>query len=205
MNVAAFVDGLDWTRVAVVLLCVGAAYLAGNFPSATLVGRLVGRDPTKEGSRNPGASNVYRIAGANAGALVLFLDIAKGLLPTLVALAIGGRPLAVACGAAAVVGHIFPATRSFRGGKGVATFGGMTLSVWFLPAVLALIVWVVMLKLFSRASVAAIVAAPLVALAVWALGGPGWEVASAVALVALVVARHKDNIARLFGGNELTV
>lgn len=200
-----FVSGLDPSQTAFVAACVAVAYLAGNFPSASIVGRIVGRDPNREGSGNPGASNMYRLAGANAGAFVLGLDIAKGLLPTLAGLAIGGRPLAIACGAAAVVGHIFPATRRFRGGKGVATFGGMTLSVWFLPAVFALIVWVVVLRLFSRASVAALVAAPLVTLAVWFTGGPRWEVASAAALVALVIVRHKDNIARLLGGRELPV
>src|SRR5689334_17894800 len=103
------------------VVLVPLAYLAGMFPTARLVGGRTGHDPTHEGSGNPGASNVYRLAGRRAGAMVFLGDFAKGALAAGVGLAVGGRALGLACGAAAVAGHIAPVTRRFRGGKGVAT------------------------------------------------------------------------------------
>src|SRR4051812_39974792 len=99
-------------------------YLLGTFPTALLVGRREGRDPTTEGSGNPGASNALRTMGRRAGALVLLGDLGKGVVATAVGQAAGGAAVGVACGVAAVVGHIFPVTRGFRGGKGVAAGGG---------------------------------------------------------------------------------
>src|SRR5881227_4428176 len=90
------------------------SYLLGTFPTALIVARLAGHDPTKEGSGNPGASNVYRLAGARAGLAVLRGDAAKGAAATGVGRAVGGPPLALACGIADVVGHVFPVFRGFR-------------------------------------------------------------------------------------------
>ena len=105
-----------------------AAYLIGTFPTAQLVvARPAGRQttPPREGSGNPGASNVYRIAGKRAGVAVGVIDALKGAVP------VGdragrwpGRPEAHAVWVAAVAGHVWPVTRRFRGGKGVATAGG---------------------------------------------------------------------------------
>src|SRR5207249_3926010 len=103
------------------------AYFLGTFPAAQVVSQRAGRDPTREGSRNPGASNVYRLAGRRAGLAVFAGDLAKGLVAAGVGLAVGGRPLGMLCGAAAVLGHVFPVTRGFRGGRGVATAGGLAL------------------------------------------------------------------------------
>ena len=81
------------------------SYLLGTFPTALIVARLAGHDPTKEGSGNPGASNVYRLAGAQAGMAVFLGDAAKGAIATGMGRAAGGPRLALACGIAAVVGH----------------------------------------------------------------------------------------------------
>jgi glycerol-3-phosphate acyltransferase PlsY len=102
------------------VLVVALGYLLGTIPTAELVGRRAGHDPTLEGSGNPGASNVFRTVGARAGALVFAGDVVKGMVATGIGLAAGDRMLALVCGAAAVVGHIAPVTRRFRGGKGVA-------------------------------------------------------------------------------------
>src|SRR6266480_4744077 len=87
------------------------SYLLGTFPTALIVARLTGHDPTTEGSGNPGASNVYRLAGAKAGLAVFLGDAAKGAAATSMGRAIGGPRLALACGLAAVVGHVFPVFR----------------------------------------------------------------------------------------------
>lgn len=187
-------------------LLVVLAYLVGTTPSAVAVGNLVGHDPTKEGSRNPGASNMYRIAGRNAGAIVLIADVLKGALPALVGLAIGGRPLGIACGIAAVLGHIFPATRSFRGGKGVATFGGLVLGCWWWVGLISLATWLVVLRFTKMASIGALTAVPLtVALVALATNRPVWEPIALGATAALIVARHHQNIRRLLSSEEISV
>ena len=106
-----------------------AAYVIGMFPTAQIVGRKVGLDPTRAGSRNPGASNVYRLVGRKAGVIVGVIDMLKGAIPAGFALLVAGRPEAHAVWVAAVAGHVWPATRGFRGGKGVATAGGAGLVI----------------------------------------------------------------------------
>ena len=91
-----------------IALLVPVAWLLGTFPSAQLVARAHGRDILKEGSGNPGASNVGRVLGWKAGALVLLLDFTKGAIAAGVGLAVGGRPGAFVLGVAAVVGHMLP-------------------------------------------------------------------------------------------------
>ena len=108
--------------VAVVLL-IPLAYLLGSFPSAAIVTGAAGRDVTKEGSGNPGASNTYRLLGWKAGLLVLALDMGKGALAAGAGIALEGHRGAWILGVAAVLGHVFPVTRHFRGGRGVATAG----------------------------------------------------------------------------------
>src|SRR5438874_8450805 len=105
----------------IVLVPIG--YLLGTFPSAVLVARARGVDITRQGSGNPGASNVIRVLGWRAGAVVLATDFAKGAAAAGGGLAAGGRAGAYVVGIAAVVGHTYPPGR--KGGKGVAAAGGM--------------------------------------------------------------------------------
>ena len=106
------------------LVVVVAAYLLGTFPTAALIGRMTGHDPTAEGSGNPGATNVLRTSGRGAGVAVLAVDVAKGALAVGLGLLVGDHTLGVIAGAAAVLGHVAPVGRRFRGGKGVATAAG---------------------------------------------------------------------------------
>jgi glycerol-3-phosphate acyltransferase PlsY len=177
-------------------------YLVGTFPTAQLVARSRGHDVTSEGSGNPGATNVYRIAGRRAGAVVFGGDFAKGALITGVALAVSGRDAALAAGAASVVGHCFPVTRRFRGGKGVATAAGFSMVIEPLLAVAAGVVWAVTMKATRRASVASLVVAIGFPVAVLVWRGPHAEAAVVAAVAALVIARHARNIARLARGEE---
>ena len=182
------------------------AYLLGTFPTAHLVGRVVGRNPSTEGSKNPGATNMYRLAGRIAGAFVLLGDILKGVAATLLALLLAPRSVALGCAIAAVIGHIAPITRKFRGGKGVATYGGSSLVLWPYTALGTIALWLIITKWSGRPSVGSLVAVPLLPVGItieYALGRwHWWEPVSYASLALLVVCMHRDNIQRLINREE---
>ncbi|MBV8162402.1 MAG: glycerol-3-phosphate acyltransferase [Acidimicrobiia bacterium] len=178
------------------------SYVLGTFPTALIVARLAGHDPTREGSGNPGASNVYRLAGAKAGLAVFLGDAAKGASAAGMGRAAGGPPLALACGVAAVLGHVFPVFRAFRGGRGVATAAGTVAVVEPLVAVPFVAVWLLVARVTGKASAASLVVIGATPVAVVALDRPGWEKAGLTGLAALVVARHAGNLVRLARGDE---
>ncbi len=179
-----------------------AAYLVGTFPSAHLVAYWTGHDPEHEGSGNPGASNVLRIAGKRAGAIVFAIDILKGLLPVLAGLALSGRPLAAVGWVAATLGHIFPAYRHFKGGKGAATAGGGVFAMFPLIGLGLLVAFFAIARLGKKASVASMVTAVALGVLVYLTDRPLWEVVVTVAMIALVIARHTSNIVRLVSRKE---
>lgn len=194
-----------WAVTVPGLALVIGAYVVGTFPTAHLVGARRGVDPTRVGSGNPGASNLYRAAGRRAGALVAIGDVLKGAVPTAVALALDGRPLALWCWFAAVLGHVFPITRRLRGGKGVATAGGGTIVLFPPAAAVLLALFAVAVRLTRIAAVGSLVMAIGLPLLV-ALGGrPAHEVVAAIAVSVLVIARHGGNIRRLVRREELLV
>ena len=120
------------------VICVLAAYCIGSISFAIVVSRLMRLpDPRSYGSKNPGATNVYRTAGRRAGVLTLVGDVFKGAAAAGLGWAIGGHGLGVACGVAAVVGHVAPLSRLSRGGKGVATGAGMALVLFPLAALVS--------------------------------------------------------------------
>lgn len=182
--------------------CVAGAYLLGTFPTARLASRRRGVDPTGAGSRNPGATNVYRTAGRRAGVLTLVGDVAKGAAAAGLGWAVGGHGLGVACGVAAVVGHVAPLTRPSRGGKGVATVAGMALVLFPLAALVSGAAFAVVTALTRTVSLGSIAAAVVLPMAAGALGAPGREVAALVVCAVLVIARHRANIGRLWRGEE---
>jgi glycerol-3-phosphate acyltransferase PlsY len=183
-------------------LLVVPAYLLGTFPTAIVVGRREGRDPTVEGSGNPGASNTFRTMGRRAGATVLLGDIAKGAVAASAGLATGNRAIGVACGLAAVLGHVAPATRRFRGGKGVATSAGMAAVLLPVPAVGLAVLWLLAVKVVGAASAGSLAVAAGLPVGALAAGRPAGEVAAFAACGLLVVARHRDNLERLRRGEE---
>jgi glycerol-3-phosphate acyltransferase PlsY len=190
--------------VVAVLLVVGA-YFVGTLPTAAVVAGRTGHDPTVEGSGNPGATNVYRTAGRRAGALVLLGDLLKGATTAAAGWLAGDHRLGLACGAAAVAGHVLPVTRRFRGGKGVATYGGATLVLLPVVGAAAGVAWAVIAKVTRRASVASLVVAVGIPLGAAATGAPAVEVVLLAVVGAVVLARHADNIGRLVRGDEAPV
>lgn len=186
------------------LLVVAGGYLLGSIPFGFVLPRLVrGEDVRRRGSGNVGASNVWRVYGRSLGIPVALLDVAKGFVPALVGLLVGGDWTAILAGAAAMVGHARPVFLRFsRGGKMVATSGGVAFALAPLAAAGCLVAWLVMFGLFRYASVASMVAAcvlPLLCL----VFGASWPIVGFTALAALgVVALHRHNVARLLRGTE---
>jgi glycerol-3-phosphate acyltransferase PlsY len=188
--------------VAVALCLVPLAYLLGTFPSAALVARHYGVDVTKAGSGNPGASNVMRLVGWKAGVIVLVADAAKGAIAAAVGLAIAGHPGAYVLGLAAVLGHVFPVWRGFRGGRGVATGAGVFLVVYPLITVVLSVVWVVIARGLHKASVASLVCAIAAPALVAITGGSALDIAMVGSVAILLIARHASNLRRLVRGEE---
>jgi glycerol-3-phosphate acyltransferase PlsY len=184
-----------------------ASYLAGAFPTAELVTKALGRDVHREGSGNPGATNTYRIAGPAAAAVVVAVDLAKGAATTRAGRLVDPSDpwVGPACGVAAVLGHCFPPTKPREGGKGVATTGGMLLALDPPLAVLSAGAWAVVAKASRRASLASIALAAALPLAAVARRRPRSEQGALAAVSAIILLRHRDNIARLVSGEEPAV
>jgi acyl phosphate:glycerol-3-phosphate acyltransferase len=183
-------------------LLLPVAYLIGTFPSASLVARTSGIDIRAVGSGNPGASNVTRVLGWRRGMWVFVLDAAKGALAAGLGLAVGGRPAAYALGAAAVVGHVFPLWQRFKGGKGVATGGGIAAVVAPVAFVVLIALWFVVSQLTKKASIASIAVVALLPVGVAVEQRRWWEVIAIVGICVLVMARHLGNIRRLLARRE---
>jgi glycerol-3-phosphate acyltransferase PlsY len=178
--------------------------LAGSLPFGLWLVRVFkGRDIREIGSGNIGASNVWRSFGPRLGAVVIVLDVAKGLVPTLVAAEVAGPLAGVLTGGAAMLGHWRPLFMRFqRGGKMVATCGGALFALAPLVGVAAAVIWVVVFALFRYASLASMAAAAALPFVAVALGEP-WPVVTFIALAAAgVLLLHRSNLARLRAGTE---
>lgn len=191
--------------MAAALALLPVAYFIGTFPTAHLVARARGHDVTREGSGNPGASNVYRILGAGPAAIVFAGDILKGAVPAAGGLFLWGHAGAYVLAAAAVLGHVYPVQRRFKGGRGVATAAGMALVVYPLVTAVLLVVFFVLWRTVRTPSVASIAVAVGLPVGVWVTGQAGWEIGAVGALSALVIARHSANVRRLVHGEELRI
>jgi acyl phosphate:glycerol-3-phosphate acyltransferase len=190
----------------VIALALCASYLLGSVSFAVLVSRALRlADPRSYGSGNPGATNVLRSGNRAAALLTLLGDGAKGAFAVGLGLQLGHGEAAVAigCGAAAFVGHVFPVFLRFRGGKGVATYMGVLLAFdpWLGLACGALWLAVALVSRYaSLASMASALAAPAL-LALWR-GAQAGSVACLAAMSALLLWRHRSNIAKLRAGTE---
>ncbi len=199
-----------------VLALVAFGYLLGSVPSGWLVMKVYrNQDLRKLGSGNIGAANVFRAGGPGAFTLTLIADGLKGFIPVMLAIALGLDEIALAAiGLAAVIGHTWPLYLGFRGGKGVATSGGVMLALAPVALVLAGLTWILIIRSTKVASLASLcaVAVGFVSLIVlhligWQAWRPvGWSVIGlGVILAGLVFFRHRSNIERLARGRELKI
>lgn len=182
-----------------------AAYFAGSFPTASAVGMLSGHDHSKEGSGNPGASNVYRTSGAAYGIVTVVVDVMKGFVPVLATLIVLDRPWAAVVWAAATVGHVIPFARWRNGGKGVATGGGGSIPLYPYLGLVLVLVFILVVKLTHRASVGSLLITAILVGGSIVLHEHRIEIAASIVVSALVVYRHRSNIGRLLSGEELRV
>lgn len=204
------------TAVAIPLALV-AAYVVGSIDFAVIVARMHGVDIHKEGSGNPGTSNVLRTLGRLPAAMVYVGDTLKGTVGALMGLIASGisDPLSVppyvtvqqvqwafAAGFMAVIGHCYPVFHRFKGGKGVATAGGVILFTAPLVMLLEVLIWAVAVRLTRTASVGSmllvVITLPLLA---WR-GVSGMGLFWVALIIALVVWRHRGNIQRIARGAE---
>jgi glycerol-3-phosphate acyltransferase PlsY len=208
-------------------------YLLGSIPWAYIIGRFNGIDIRMHGSGNVGATNVLRVLGKGWGYTCFLLDFLKGAGPVLAVTLLAPNPDAAGCREccplnayapimavfATVAGHVWPVWLKFKGGKGVATAAGTLVPLAPLPAVAALLVWVVAFKISRYVSLASIIAAAALPLAAFGMRFSGVKALNpfplvhneslcsallwvCVVLAVLVIAKHHGNIRRLLNGTE---
>lgn len=188
------------------LACLVAAYLLGAIPSSYLLARwMAGVDLREHGSRNLGATNLYRLLGWKAAIPAGAFDVAKGAVPVALVAArhVGPAWWPLAVGIAAVLGHVYSPFVRFKGGKGVATAAGVFLALAPAPLGVAAVVWLSLLKVTGYMSVASMTGAVVFAVATPLLrpGRPTLAVAAAL-VCGFIVFTHRGNIRRLLAGTE---
>ncbi len=181
---------------------IAVAYLFGSLSSAVVISRAFSLpDPRTAGSKNPGATNVYRLGGRIPALLVLVLDILKGTIPVYGSYFLGIEPVLLGVIAiAACLGHIFPLYFGFAGGKAVATAFGAMLPIGLDLAGLLILSWVAVVFITGYSSLGALIAVSLAPLFTFLIK-PLYTVPVAM-LSLLIILRHKDNISRLLAGKE---
>ena len=180
-----------------------AAYLIGSIPFGVIVGRLRGFDPRAVGSGNIGMTNVARAGGSSAAALTFAGDVLKGAVPVAAARALGFLPSQLAWIAlAAFVGSICSIFLRFSGGKGVSAALGVWVMLSPFALLFAMAAFAIALVSFRIMSLASIVAALVIPIAVAAAGGPQPYLVLALVISGLVLLRHSENIQRLLRGAE---
>lgn len=178
------------------------SYLLGSIPCGYLIGRKHKVDLRRHGSGNIGATNAFRILGPEVGLLVLLCDVAKGLLPVLIANNLFGPFYGVGAGLAVMAGHSWSVFLRFQGGRGVATGAGVLIALMPGVVLIAFVIWIVVVLFtgyVSLGSILASVAVPFIALI---LHIPWEYYIFAVPAPIIIVIRHLPNIRRLQAGTE---
>jgi glycerol-3-phosphate acyltransferase PlsY len=194
----------DWSGALVYLSALVGGYLLGSIPFGLLLAKLFGLgDLRKIGSGNIGATNVLRAGSKWLAALTLLLDAAKGTAAVLLA-ARWGETAAMLAGLGAFLGHLYPVWLGFNGGKGVATFIGVLLGLYWPGAAVFCAVWL-LIALLARYSSLSALAASAASVCVLAFTGQ-WRLAALfLLLTVLLYIRHAGNIGRLLRGEETRI
>jgi glycerol-3-phosphate acyltransferase PlsY len=182
------------------ILIIVLAYLIGNISPAILISKARGVDIHKEGSGNPGTTNMLRVMGKKAAAVTLSIDILKGVAAVILGRFTGGEGLAVLCGLAVFIGHIWPVFFRFKGGKGIATGFGMLVTlnpVMGLSCLGIAALGFLISRRVSVGSIGAVLVLPFVAYHYF----PTY-IEIFVIMGAIVLWKHRSNIKRLLKGEE---
>jgi len=184
-----------------VILALAFGYLLGSIPFGLLVTRAAGLGDVRNiGSGNIGATNVLRTGNKGLAALTLALDALKGTAAVLIA-SRWGVELGIAAGFAAFLGHLFPVWLRFKGGKGVATYLGVLVAFAWQAALVFAVTWLAVALATRYSSLAALVAAVAVPVALFVMGRVDYAVVLAM-MSAIVFLKHRANISRLLAGTE---
>src|SRR5215468_7197205 len=196
-------DTSNWLQALPYLVAAFAfGYLLGSIPFGLILTRLAGtQDLRTIGSGNIGATNVLRTGRKGLAAATLLGDMLKGTLAVLVAKHYGGQDLAALAALGAFVGHLFPVWLRFKGGKGVATYIGVLIGLYWPAALAFCVIWLSIAAASRYSSLAALIASALTPLGLWAFGRPNVAVLF-VFLTAALWFMHRENIMRLVRGTE---
>lgn len=177
-------------------------YLLGSIPFGLLLTRAAGLGDVRQiGSGNIGATNVLRTGHKGLAAATLLLDALKGVAAVLIARHWGAE-LGLLAGLGAFLGHLFPVWLGFRGGKGMATYVGVTFAVAWQVGIVVAVVWLAIAAITRFSSLATLVAAVVAPVATWFLLGSGDRAVLLALMTVLVLIKHRANISRLLSGAE---
>ena len=181
------------------------AYLIGSIPSGLIIGKtFFNIDVRQYGSKNIGATNTYRVIGLKAALPVFLCDALKGAAGVIL-LSSYGPMYMILGGILAMMGHNLSIFLGFKGGRGVATGLGVLIALSPLVALIAFLVWGVIVYFTKLVSLGSIIAAALVPILMYFTGESYWFVGFGALAALFVIVRHWDNIKRLLAGNELKV
>jgi glycerol-3-phosphate acyltransferase PlsY len=199
-----------------ILLILVLSYLAGSIPTAIITGRIVMKDDIRNhGSKNAGATNVFRVMGWKPALAVVLIDVGKGVLATLLISKLRVDPVSldpllvkVIAGSASIVGHVWTVFAGFRGGKGVGTAFGVFLGIAPVPVLITVGVWLAVVLSTRIVSISSLAAAVCLPTALWIQKRffrpeiPGILLWITVLLAVLIFFTHRSNIKRLLRGEE---
>tara|TARA_B100000609_G_scaffold85190_1_gene67974 strand:- start:242 stop:874 length:633 start_codon:yes stop_codon:yes gene_type:complete len=179
------------------------SYLVGAISSSIIICRIKKVDIRQIGSGNAGATNTVRALGKKFGAIVLFLDMLKGSLPTMIAKILSPESLvlAIACAFATVLGHVFPIYFSFKGGKGAATFIGTIIVIFPIGALICFLIWISVLILSGYVGLATISAAIIFPVSIFFFAESNLMFFGITSTLFVLIAHYK-NIIRLINRQE---
>ena len=192
-------------EILIAIVVIVVSYFFGTFPSAAIVASRKNLDITTVGSGNPGASNVIRNLGWKVGLAVFLMDMAKAALAVGLAWVVTSdqrSPLSYICLFAAIIGHSYPVTRKFKGGKGVACGGGGMFMLFPLTSLVLFSSWFVLTKATRKASIASLAISIALPFGVSWEKAENWEIIATLALVAFIIAKHLPNLRRLKSHEE---
>ncbi|CAB4596402.1 MAG: glycerol-3-phosphate 1-O-acyltransferase PlsY [Actinobacteria bacterium] len=192
-------------EILIAIVVIVVSYFFGTFPSAAIVASRKNLDITTVGSGNPGASNVIRNLGWKVGLAVFLMDMAKAALAVGLAWVVTSdqrSPLSYICLFAAIIGHSYPVTRKFKGGKGVACGGGGMFMLFPLTSLVLFSSWFVLTKATRKASIASLTISIALPFGISWEKAENWEIIATLALVAFIIAKHLPNLRRLKSHEE---